>query len=545
MAGARYGQVLWLTRDGRRRIVIRRGAVYSPRVSKNSGFVGPARLIAALTLLSRITGLLREMAYAYFFGAGPGLSAFRVAYQIPNLARRLFGEGALSAAFIPALSDALQQRGELEARRLAGAVLTLLFTILLVLLIGAEVGIGVAQTWLTTPALTISLTAIMLPYMPLVCLTAFIGAALNVRHRFAAPAFAPLLINIFMLAGVCGGGWGMGLTGRPLLDVVCGVVLAGGLAQLLLVVVNLRRAGFQPILTLQWRRPDLQQMVGQMGPMVLGMSALQINTLCDSLIALFFVPDGRGPAVLGFAQFFYQFPLGVLGVALATAIFPLLSARASAGDVPGVARVCAQGIRMSLFIGVPSAVGMCMIAEPLIRLFFQRGEFRPEDTLRAARALVFYGLAMWAYFLQQILVRTFYAMKDTRTPVRVAVSMVLVNAALNLALVFPLGEAGVALSTAVCAALQVAWLAWRLHARLPSLRGGWIWTGVGRIALAAGALMGAVALPALLVGPTRWAALSPSVQVAASLALGVLTYAAAARLLRLGELQELLRLRSR
>jgi putative peptidoglycan lipid II flippase len=513
-------------------------------VSKNRKFVGPARLIAVLTLLSRILGLVREMAYAYFLGAGPALSAFRVAYQVPNLFRRLFGEGALSAAFIPAFSDSLQQHGEVEARRLAGAVLTLVTAVLAALTIGIEIGIGVAQHVRDAPGLTLRLTAIMLPYMPLVCLTAFLSAALNVRQRFAAPALAPVLVNAFMLAGICGAGWVGGLTDRRLLDVVCIVVLVGGCAQLLMVSVNLHRAGFAPILNTQWRRPDLRRMMFQMLPMILGMSALQINTLVDSLIALWFVPDGRGPAILGYAQFLYQFPLGVLGVALATAIFPLLSARAAAGDLRGVARACGQGIRMGLFIGVPSAIGLALIAEPVIRVFFQRGEFRPEDTARAARSLIFYSGAMWAYFLQQIQVRTFYALKDTRTPVRVAVSMVLFNTALNLILVFPLGESGVALATAICAAVQSLWLASKLRARLPDLRTGWIWVGIGRITIAGLVLAGAVCLPAMLAGHTRWAALAPSLQVGVCLAVGVVAYAAAARALRLGELRELLRLRS-
>ncbi|MFH0983829.1 MAG: murein biosynthesis integral membrane protein MurJ [Planctomycetota bacterium] len=512
-------------------------------MSDAKAFVAPARLIAVLTLLSRILGLAREMAYAYFFGAGPALSAFRVAYQLPNLARRLFGEGALSAAFIPTLSDCLHQRGELEARRLAGTVLTLLAILLTALVVVGQVGIAVAQEWRATPSLTLRLTTLMLPYMPLVCMTAFLGAALNVLRRFAAPAFAPVLVNLCMLAGICGGAWGLGWSDRSLLDLACAAVLAGGVAQLTLVLVNLRRAGFQPILALQWRRPDVRQMVAQMGPMILGMSVLQINTFVDSLIALFLVPDGRGPAVLGFAQFFYQFPLGVLGVALGTAIFPLLSARASAGDLPGVARACAQGIRMSLFIGLPSAVGMCVLAEPFIRVFFERGEFQAGDTVRASRALLFYGTGVWAYFLQQILVRTFYALKDSRTPVRVAVRMVLLNATLNLVLVFPMGEAGVALSTAICATLQVVWLSWVLRTRLPSLRTRWIGAGVWRIGLASLVLMIVVVLPAQL-GRARWTALAPSLQVGVGVTLGVLAYAAAAWALRLDELRELLRFRS-
>ena len=512
-------------------------------VSDAHRFVAPARLIAALTLLSRVLGLGREMVYAYFFGTGPVLSAFRIAWQIPNLFRRLFGEGALSAAFIPALTDCRHHRGEAEARRLAGAVLAALLVVLSAVVIAAEIGIALAH-W-ARPSLTLRLTAFMLPYMPLICATALVGAMLNVLHRFAAPAFAPVLLNVFIITAALFAGGVIGLEGRPLLYVICGTALAGGIAQLLLVAVSLRRTGFQPAFDVVWRHPEIRKITTVMAPMILGMSAVQINTLADSVIALFFVPDGRGPAVLGFAQVLYQLPLGVLGVALATAIFPLLSARASAGDLPGMTRAFEQGVRMSLFVGVPSAIGLCLIAQPLIRLLFERGEFEVDDAVRAARSLVFYGAAVWAYFLQQILVRTFYAMKNSRTPARIAATMVLVNLTLNLMLVFPLGESGVALATAVSAVVQVVWLAWTLHGRLASVRGRWLLTGIARIVPAAVVLAAAVRLPAVLLGADGWSMLRPGVQVAVSVALGVIAYAAAAWALRVDELRELLRFRPR
>ena len=512
-------------------------------VSDANRFVAPARLIAALTLLSRLLGLLREMVYAYFFGTGPALSAFRIAWQIPNLFRRLFGEGALSAAFIPVLTDCLQHRGPEEARRLAGAVLTLLVMLLAGLVVAAEVGLGVAH-WLH-PSLTLRLTALTLPYLLLICVTALVGAMLHVLNRFAAPALAPVLLNICIIAGALFGGHTLGLRDHALLYLICATVLAGGVAQLVLVGTTLRRAGFWPVFGVLWRHPEVRRVAAVMAPMVLGMSAVQINTLADSLIAFFFVPDGRGPAVLGYAQILYQLPLGVFGVALATAIFPLLSARAAAGDTTGLTRACEQGVRMSLFIGVPAAVGLCLIAQPVISVFFERGEFEANDTLRAARALIFYGAGVWAYFLQQILVRTFYAMRDSRTPVRIAVTMVVVNLALNLLLVGPLGESGVALATAICATLQVAWLAGTLWRRLPDVRGRWLLTGIGRVMLATVVLAAAVRLPAVVVGHHRWAELGAGLQVVAGVGAGASAYAVVVWALGLEELRELLRFRTK
>ena len=508
-------------------------------VTDSHRFVAPARLIAALTMFSRLLGMVREMVYAYFFGTGPMLSAFRVAWQIPNLFRRLFGEGALSAAFVPIFTDCLHHRGETEARRTAGTLLCLLGLVLAAIVVVAELGIGIAH-WIH-PSLTLQLTGAVLPYAPLICMTALVGAMLNVLNRFAAPAFAPALLNIVIIAGALVGGLVLGMSVRPLLFLIAILILVGGMLQLATLLVSLRRTGFRLIIATNWRDPEIRRVVTVMVPMVLGMSAVQINTLADSLIALLLVPDGRGPAVLGYAQILYQLPLGVLGVALATAIFPLLSARATAGDLAGVARVAGQGIRMSLFIGVPSAVGLCLISGPLIRAFFERGEFAAGDSVRAARSLVFYGAAVWAFFLQQMLVRAFYAVKESRTPARVAVVMVVVNVGLNLALVFPLGESGVALATAICAVLQVTWLAWLLRGRLPELPARWLWEGAWRIVLATAALVVAVYLPAVAVGSERWAAFSPIVRVVAMVVTGATAYAAVAWGLRLQEFRELLR----
>ncbi|MCP4589572.1 MAG: murein biosynthesis integral membrane protein MurJ, partial [bacterium] len=468
---------------------------------------------------------------------------FRIAYQIPNLFRRLFGEGALSAALIPALTDCLRERGEAEGRRLGGAVLALVAALLTAVAVVVAGGAFVADMF--HPAPVLRLTGVLIFYMPLVCAAALAGAILNVLGRFAAPAFAPVLLNLFIIASAGVGGWGLGLGDRDLLYVISGGVLCGGVAQVVMLLGVLRRAGFRPQYSLAWRHPEVRKIAALMAPTIVGMSAVQINTLADSLIALWFVPDGRGPAILGYAQYFYHLPLGVMGIALATAIFPLLSARASAGDMAGLSRACAQGVRMSLFIGVPSAVGLCLVASPLIQAFFQRGQFDSADTVRAVRALVFYSAGVWAYFLQHILVRTLYALKDSRTPARVGVVIVLFNLVLNLILVRRMGEAGVALATGVCAVLQAGWLMVILSRRLPLLGGRWILSGVWRIVVSTGVLVVAVLLPSWLIGPERWEGFHPGVQVAGCVVAGAIAYAGSARLLGLVELGDLLASRRR
>lgn len=505
--------------------------------------MAPARLIAALTLLSRILGVVRETVYGYFFGVAAPLSAFRIAFQIPNLARRLFGEGALSAAFIPVFSDCLHQRGREEARRLAGAVLTLLAAGLFGLTALGEIGLGAAHFF--HPALSLRLTALMLPYMPLICMVAFLGGLLNVLSRFGVPAFTPVLFNLFLIAGTVLAGWFREGDAAGILYLVSGVVLVGGIAQFGLQAWALRRADFWPRLNLGWRDPEVRRIVRVMGPMVLGMSAVQINTLADSLIAWFCIPGGRGPAVLGYAQYLYQLPLGVFATALGTAIFPLLSARAAAGDTPGVTRATEQGLRMCLFIAIPASVGLCLIGRPLVSALFEWGEFNAEATRRVAWTLFFYATGVWAYSATQILVRALYALKDHRSPVRVATIMVGINLATNLVLVLLMDEAGIALGTASCAAVQALWLARKLHARLPEVRWGWVSSGAARMTLASAAMAGAVWLTQQAFGAERWTGLRPSIQVALSIAAATAAYAGAVWALRVEELAEVLRFRKR
>ena len=504
-------------------------------MSDHARFVAPARLIALLTAGSRVLGLLRECAYSYFFGVDPVFSSFRVAFMIPNLSRRLFGEGAMSSAFIPVFTEVLHHDGHRRARQLAGTVFTALGTVLVVLTLAAEMGVAIGH--LARPAVTLELTMVMLPYMILICLTAFAGGMLNALNRFAAPAAAPMLLNVVLIAAVYGGSRLAGLAGLQLLYVVSLSVVVAGLAQLGLQLLALRRADCRPSLNFRWADPGLKRIVVLMGPMVLGLSASQLNVLADSLIALAFVPEGRGPAVLGYAHMLYQLPLGVFGIALATAIFPLLSIKAAQRDQNGLARVFERGMRTSVFIALPASVGLIVVAAPLVSLLFERGRFSAAASGHVTRTLVFYALGLVAYSAQHIVVRAFYALQDMRTPVRVSVSVLALNIALNFALVFPLAEGGLALATAVSAAVQVTWLSVALGRHLPDLRWRFIAAGAARTAVATGA-MGVVVW--CLIRPGALGEASHLVQLAAGIPAGAAAFVLAARLLRCPELTELL-----
>ncbi|MFQ5592220.1 MAG: murein biosynthesis integral membrane protein MurJ [Phycisphaerae bacterium] len=493
-------------------------------------------------MCSRVLGLVRESVFSHFFGTSQLLSAFRIAFMAPNLARRLFGEGALSSAMIPAVTRSLREKGEEESRRFFGTLLTLQVAVLGVGVVAAEIVIAVWRTLNDDPALELS--ALLIPYMVLICTVAVAGGVLNARGHFAAPATAPVILNAAVIAGTVGGAVWVGLTGMSLMYAVCGSVLVAGVGQLLLAGVVLRAVSFFPILGGSWRDPQIRVVAAQMAPMVLGLSAVQLNTLVDYLIAyLFITEDGVrvGPAVLGYAQYLYQLPLGVFGISLATAIFPILSQRAASADTPGMAATVSAGLRLALFIALPASVGLVIVAEPLVATLFEHGVSDARATQRIAGTLVFYCIGLWAYFAQHVLARAFYALQDGRTPARIAMVMVSVNFVINLALVFPLEERGLALATAVCAIAQAVWLYRRLRAVLPPLTRQPMRASVSRTLLATTIMtLALITLGSPHILPAVVAS-TPALRLVLLVALGLTVYAAAAHLLRAEELHWLLR----
>lgn len=506
-------------------------------MSDHTRFVGPARLIAALTACSRVLGLAREYAYSHFFGIDPLFSGFRVAFMVPNLARALFGEGAISSAFVPVFTEVLQKDGRERARDLAGTAFALLGGLLCALTLLIEGGVLLAQ--LVHHSDTLKLTAIMLPYLVLICLAGFSGGMLNALNRFGVPAAAPMLLNAIIIAVTAVGGLLLGLNMTQLAYATAFGVLVAGVAQFGGQIIEMRRAKCSPRLNLRWRDPDLRRILVLMLPMIVGLSALQLNVLADNLVALAFVPDGRGPAVLGYAHMLYHLPQGVFSIALATAIFPLFSARAAERDHAGLARAFESGIRVSLFIALPASLGLILLAEPIVSLIYQHrgGRFGPEATRYVSRAVICYSLGLWAFSIQPILARAFYALQDAKTPVRVGVISVALNLVLNLILVFPLAEGGIALATSFASAVQVIWLSRSLRRRLPEVRWGQVVAGFARTALAV------AAMSAFLWVIQRPAALGQSsylLLLAVAIPGGVAVFAATSFALRCREASELL-----
>ncbi len=445
------------------------------------------RQIASLTFLSRIFGLARDVCYFYYFGASGLLDAWFIAFKIPNLSRRLFGEGAASASLIPVYSQELQKDRK-DAMRLASTVLTVIFTLLVAIVVAGWIGMFIyrrASTPTSETRLVLSLTTVMLPFMIMICVEAILAGVLHVHGHFAAPAAAPIILNVFVIVAAVLGGSILHVSQEKHLYIVAVFVLAAGVAQVAIMVAPLRRHGVTLRPAWAVETPAFRHVIAMMAPMILGLTATQINTLFDDLIAWWFsasvdkgdvftllgreiaYPLKRGSVShLNGAERVYQVPLGVLGISLATAIFPVMSLDAARKDFKAFGKTLSRGIRGALFVGIPSTVGMVIVGELLVSVAYRHGRFTTEDAEMAARTLFFYSLGLTGYFVQQIATRAFYALHEPKVPMRSALIAVTTNLVLNLTLIWFLGTGGLACSTAICSYLQVVILVVSLRRRL-------------------------------------------------------------------------------
>ena len=438
-------------------------------------FLTQTGLIALCTTISRVLGVLRDSVSAAFFGAGFIWDAFSFAFRIPNLFRRLFGEGALSAAFIPVFTEYLERGDQEQTARMAASVAAMLSAVLLVLLSLGELGCllvlklaPLSDKW----ELALSLTAVMLPYSFLICWTAYAGGILHSFKHFVAPAVTPIILNACWILAA----W---LSSQAAQDprtrvfILAFSILVAGLFQLALQLRVLRAKGFRLAIRWEPRNPGLRRCMTMLAPIILGLAAFQLNVLMDGVIAIGLAGSPEGPAhfalfgriirfplesgansILYYADRLMQFPLGVFGIALATALFPTLATHAARKNWTEFSDSLRDALSVVFFIGLPASAGMIVLREPLIKLVFERGAFTPEMTARAADALFAYSCGIWAYCTLHVLIRAFYAIQDTITPVRVAASMVALNLTLNLILVWIMKESGMAASTAFSAAMQ-------------------------------------------------------------------------------------------
>jgi putative peptidoglycan lipid II flippase len=421
------------------------------------------RQIASLTAVSRVFGMVRDMAFAHFLGSGWLMSAWTMGFKIPNLARRLFGEGAASASLIPVYSEQLHVNPE-QAKRLANTAVTVLFMLLSAIVIVGQILVWCYYSFFETrtgPRLGLLLCSIMLPYMICICIVAILAGILNVHRHFATPAAAPIVLNTFIITSLLVTGWALKIKPQQQVFFVAVAVFFAGFVQIAIQIPPLRASGVSIRPAWDVHSEPFRRVIMMMGPMILGLTVTQLNTLGDDIIALCFMekdgyPLGYGSlSYLYYAQRLYQFPLGVLGISLATAIFPVMSSDAARKDYDALTKTIARGIKGAVFVAIPATAGIFLVAKPLVAAIFEHGEFNSEDTPIVAFTLSFYAVGLCGYFSQQVTTRAFYSLQDSKTPAKSAVYAVIANIFLNLTLIWYLGTAGLAAATAACSYLQV------------------------------------------------------------------------------------------
>ncbi len=496
-------------------------------------------VVATATMASRVLGLGRDMLVTAVFGVSELASSFYTAFTLPNLFRRLLGEGALTAALVPTLHDEMKARQRPGTFAVVNQVASwLLVTTTIIVLIAmavlwqTEAVVGLARQWgleedTAQRFLKASHLAVLLfPYLIFVCIAAAFSAALQTLQRFLEPALSPIWLNLSMLGllgGATYGGWSATREGQMLW--LCWAALLGGFLQMTVPAAALMSEGWRPRFDLR-RSEAVRQIAKLMGPTVFGSAIYLINMAVSRLIGLSL--NDSAVTVLNLATRLMELPIGVFAVAISTVVFPLISKHAAAGDWPNLASAYRKGMRLILVINVPAAVGLVVLAVPIVRLLFQRGAFSSADTGLMTPVLAVYALGLPFFSFVNLVLRAFYAQKDTVTPVRAAVVSFIVNFALSIVLMERLGTVGLALAGNVAIVVQAWYLQRALAKQHPAMRFQHLVRDLAKV-IGASVVMGAVVSAGwwgwshwVVAAPTKW---SDGLALAVLIALGVGVYA--------------------
>jgi putative peptidoglycan lipid II flippase len=502
--------------------------------------------ISAATLASRILGFIRDMVVALAFGAGGVTDAFLVAFRIPNLLRRVLGEGALSTAVVPVFTDYSVNRSREEFVTMARAVLA---AALLALSVVTAVGIAgapwilraIAPGFGADPAqfsLAVLLTRVMFPYLLLVGLAALAMGALNTHGRFFAAALGPALLNVGMIGAVL-------VLGRrvepPILSLAVGV-LAGGVAQLAAQLPSLRQCGLLVGPSRQLRHPALARVARLLVPAVFGLASAQVTVFVNTLLASL-LPAGS-ISFLYYADRIMEFPLGVFGVALGSAALPAMARAAAANDTRGVGATLTFALALSFYVTVPATVGLVLFRTPMVRVLFERGQFTAADTAATAEALAGYAVGLVAFSGAHIAARAFYAVHAPGVAVKLGMLAVVVNVVAAAALMRPLAHGGLALASSIAAYVNFAALAWAARTRFGGFDARRLGGSLGRTLVASSALT-VWCVVGLWLWPVAASRLVETAWLAAAIAGGTLVFWAVSAMLGAPEPRALLRMRSR
>ncbi|MDY0055777.1 MAG: murein biosynthesis integral membrane protein MurJ [Methyloversatilis sp.] len=416
--------------------------------------------VSSMTLLSRILGFVRDFFIARAFGAGAATDAFFVAFRLPNLLRRMFAEGAFSQAFVPILGEYRNRRGVDDTRALIDHVATLLALVVAVVtvigIVAAPVIIYISAPGFAADAekfdLTVTLTRITFPYILFMSLVAMAGGVLNTFSRFAIPAFTPVLLNVSFI--------GMSLFAAPYFDppvlALAWAVFIGGVLQLALQVPALMRIGMLPRVRLDLKDPGVRRIFKLMLPAILGVSVSQISLLINTIFASFL--ESGSVSWLYYADRLMEFPAGLLGVALGTILLPSLSRSHADGNGGEFSSLLDWGLRLTLMLTLPAALALALLATPLIATLFHHGQFTAHDVLATREALLAYSVGLTGLILVKVLAPGFYSRQDIRTPVKIAIGVLVLTQLMNLVFIGPLAHAGLALSIGLASLVNAGFL---------------------------------------------------------------------------------------
>ena len=505
--------------------------------------------VSSLTLISRVFGLIRDAAMAAAFGNGPVLDAFTVAFRLPNVTRRLFGEAAFSTAFLPIFVQELHEGGREAGWKLATAILVVTAATVAVLTVAAEAVI-LAWWWVASSpetSLLLGLMAVLFPYQIFLCVAAQAVAVLHAYGRFGLPAMLPIIGNVVWLAALLVAFASFHSEVMRVYAVSTGVVLAGAM-QFAFTVPALRWLGFQYRWDWPAAKPRVRQVAIAVLPVLAGLSVTELNSLADGFFAwLLTAPadvvsanaaryplESGSAAALYLGQRLYQFPLGVFGVALGTVLFPQFARHAAAGRTVELRDDLTLGLKLALAIGLPASAGLALTARPLVDALFRYGQFDAGDAAQTASAIEGYSIGVWAYIAILIINRGFYAVGDRTTPLKAGMTATVANIAVSIALAWPLGAPGLAVGTSLSAMLQVVISITALRSHHLAPRFEWLLPTVGKTVVAT--VLMALACLALRNVTESDESVGRAVALALPVVGGIAVYLAAAKLLGLSEL---------
>ncbi|MDQ8202138.1 murein biosynthesis integral membrane protein MurJ [Pelagicoccus sp. SDUM812003] len=453
-----------------------------------SQLVSKIGLVSSFTMLSRVAGLVRDMMTSAMLGTSVWNSAFIIAFTLPNLFRRLLGEGALTAALMPNLSDELETNGRDAVHRLVNKTLSWLILICATLIVLAWLGFAmlshssVSEKWV----IAANLGKVVFPYILLICVAAVFAAVLNLFARFGIPALTAVWLNVSMVVALGIGGWWLAGDIESRTYWLCGGAMVGGALQMVVPAVALLKEGWRPEFDLGVS-PKLREVALLTVPGIFGAAVFQINIIVSRGLA-FYVSDAAA-SLLYYANRLVELPVGVFAIAISTVIFPALSQAIAANRMSAFAETYKRGILLCLLFALPSAVGLAVLAPEIIDLLFQRGLFSEEDTASTIPLVVVFAIGMPFYSFVSVETRAFFSLKDTQTPVRVAALAFVVNIALSLALMKRFGAVGLAIASNFAAIAQAVLLHLALRRKNLDTRLRELLADSARIAIAA-ALMG-------------------------------------------------------